>query len=816
MSDPRSYVRVALPLPLDQTFTYAVDGDPPRSGTRVLVPFQRQERIGFVVGHGGEEGVKRIRTVLSVMDTEPSVSESQLRLARWMADYYITSLGITLKTMLPSVLSDASRDVVTLHDGPRGNLSPREARLVEALTPGTSQSLRALKRGLGMGSMWPELRHLTAAGVVSVETLPPRPPPVKTERVVRVARWIDDLEDLNALVGRARRQADAYQALAGSGGTVELAHLTGQAGFSRGVIRGLEEKGLALVEDREVERDPFAGIPTGEDQAHIPTDRQNDVIRTLASAFDAGPTEPFLLHGVTGSGKTLVYIELLNHVLAQGRGAIVLVPEISLTPQTVARFRARFGDQVAVLHSALSEGERYDAWRQLRSGRRRIAVGARSALFAPVSDLGVIVVDEEHDGSYKQSESPRYQARDMAVVRTAQEGALCVLGSATPALESWHNVERGKFRLVSLPHRVGGGTLPPVRLIDLREARKQSKEKSGARSEAGLVLTAPLVEAMRDRLRRGEQTILLLNRRGYSSFVQCRECGDVEICPACSISLTYHRGKGRLVCHHCRHEQPAPERCRRCGSTDLSFRGLGTEQVERVVAETFPEARLARMDVDTTSGKWSHHEILGRVERGEVDILLGTQMIAKGLDFPSVTLVGVVNADVGIHLPDFRATERTFQLLSQVAGRAGRGELGGDVLIQTALPEHYAIQAALAHDYVAFATRELNERRHPAYPPMVRLVNVVVSSPTPEDAAGNAEAAARWLGTHVVSGAPVDLIGPAPSPIERLHGRWRWHFLLRSASVKALGATTKRLQSEFRTRGTDVRIAIDRDPNALL
>ena len=667
-----------------------------------------------------------------------------------------------------------------------------------------------------MGSIWPEIRALTAAGVISVETLPPRQPPVKTARVVRVARWIDDIEELNASVGRARRQADAYQVLAGCGGTVELAHLTGQAGFSRGVIRGLEEKGLALVEDREVERDPFAGIPVGENQAHTPTDRQAKVIRTLASAFDAGPGEPFLLHGVTGSGKTLVYIELLDHVLARGKGAIVLVPEISLTPQTVARFRAHFGDQVAVLHSALSDGERFDAWRQLHSGRRRIAVGARSALFAPVSNLGVIVVDEEHDGSYKQSEAPRYQARDMAVVRSAEEGALCVLGSATPALESWHNVERGRFRLASLPDRVGGGTLPPVRVIDLREARKKSKDKEEARSEAGLVLTAPLVEAMRARLVRGEQTILLLNRRGYSSFVQCRECGDVEICPACSISLTYHRGKSRLVCHHCHHEQPAPERCPRCGSTDLSFRGLGTEQVERVVAETLPKARLARMDVDTTSGKWSHHEILGRVERGEVDILLGTQMIAKGLDFPGVTLVGVVNADVGIHLPDFRATERTFQLLSQVAGRAGRGELGGDVLIQTALPEHYAIQAALAHDYVAFATRELDERRHPAYPPLVRLVNVVVSSPKPEDAAGNAEAGARWLRTHVVSRTPVDLIGPAPSPIERLHGRWRWHFLLRSPSVKALGVAARRLQSDFRTSGGDVRITIDRDPSALL
>ena len=816
MSGLRSYVQVALPLPLNQTFTYAVNGDPLQVGTRVLVPFQRQESIGIVVGNGGDQGVERIRTVLTVLDTQPSVTEAQLRLGRWMADYYVSSLGMALKTMLPSALSDTSRDVVMLRGQARENPTPRELRVIQALASGTGRTVRALKRGLKMGSIWPEIRNLQGAGVVSVETLPPRAPAVKTERIVRVARWIDDIEELDALVGRGRRQAEAYQTLTASGGTVELAHLTGRAGFSRGVIKGLERKGLAVVEGREVERDPFAGVPVGEDQAHDPTKDQSEVIRALASAFDEGPSQPFLLHGVTGSGKTLVYIEVLNHVLARGRGAIVLVPEISLTPQTVARFRARFGDQVAVLHSALSDGERFDAWKQLRSGRRRIAVGARSALFAPVSDLGVIVVDEEHDGSYKQSEAPRYQARDMAVVRCAQEGALCVLGSATPSLESWHNVERGKFRLSSLPDRVGGGSLPPVRLVDLREARKANKEKSNARSEAGLVLTTPLVDSMRDRLGRGEQTILLLNRRGYSSFVQCRECGDVEICPACSVSLTYHRGRSRLVCHHCRHEQPQPKRCARCGSTDLSFRGLGTEQVERVVAETFPEARLARMDVDTTSGKWSHHEILGRVERGEVDILLGTQMIAKGLDFPRVTLVGVVNADVGMHLPDFRATERTFQLLSQVAGRAGRGTLGGDVLIQTALPEHYAIQAAVAHDYVAFAARELKERQDPAYPPMVRLVNVVVSSPNEEDAASNAEAAARWLRTQGVGTASIEVIGPAPSPIERLHNRWRWHFLLRSGSVKDLGAVARRLQTNFRPRGPDVRIAIDRDPNALL
>jgi len=735
-----------------------------------------------------------------------------------MAEYYIAPLGIVLRTMLPAVLSDASKDVVALTGTDAGNLKPREQRLVESLSVREGpQSVKALRKGLSMGSIWPEIRSLSVLGLLTHKTLPPRSPPVKTERIVRLERWIEDLEELESLFGRAKRQAEAYGALAASGGTVELAHLTGQAGFSRSVVRGLEDKGLAVVEERQVDRDPFSKIPVDDGPRHEPTLRQAAAIRELTETFDGGPSEPFLLHGITGSGKTLVYIELLSHVLDQGRGAIVLVPEISLTPQTVSRFRARFGDQVAVLHSGLSDGERYDAWRQLRSGDRRIAVGARSAVFAPVADLGVVVVDEEHDGSYKQSEAPRYHARDMAVLRSFQEGALCVLGSATPSLESWRNAERGKFSLISLPDRVAGGRLPPVRLVDLRSERRAKRTTSSvARSEGGVVLTEPLVQAVSERLKRKEQTILLLNRRGYSSFIQCRDCGDVETCTDCSISMTYHRMTNRLVCHHCRQEAPAPARCPRCGSDDLSFRGLGTEQVEKVVSEMFPRARIARMDVDTTSGKWSHHEILGRVERGEVDILLGTQMIAKGLDFPRVTLVGVVNADVGIHLPDFRASERTFQLLSQVAGRAGRGPLGGEVVIQTSLPDHYAIQSVLDHDYETFARRELKERGSPAYPPLVRLVNVVISSPDAEDAALNAEAGVRWLRGNMPRNGSVELVGPAPAPIERLHRRWRWHFMLRSASPKALGDLSRALLDGFSLRGPDVRMAIDRDPTALL
>jgi primosomal protein N' (replication factor Y) len=681
-----------------------------------------------------------------------------------------------------------------------------------------------------MGSIWPEIRLLHTAGVLTHETLPPQQPSVKTRRWVAIDRELPNLVTRDETFGRARRQREAYEHLEAAGGGSELGELLDKGGFSRSVIAGLEEKGLVRIEDREEVRDPFATLPVASGPLPPLTPAQEEAVATLAAAVDEPLPRPFLLYGITGSGKTRVYIELLKRVRARGQGAIVLVPEISLTPQTVKRFRAHFGDQVAVLHSGLSKGERYDAWRQLRSGEKTVAVGARSALFAPVRELGAIVVDEEHDGSYKQSEAPRYQARDLAVVRAAARDAVCVLGSATPSLESWSNAQAGKFRLLSLPERIGTAVLPPVRTIDLREVRRREKDAGkGALTRAsssgggkgpprgGTILSVELTEAVRLRLKREEQVILLLNRRGYSSFVQCQECGDVRRCRHCAVSLTFHRTTGRVVCHHCRYEERAPTRCERCGSSDLDFRGLGTEQVERVVTETFPGARVARMDVDTTSGKWAHQEILGRVERHEVDILLGTQMIAKGLDFPRVTLVGVVNADVGINLPDFRASERTFQLLSQVAGRAGRGSRGGEVLIQTAMPGHYVLEAVRNHDYEGFARRELEERTAPTYPPHVRMANVVLSSPDADAVASQAESAVHWVdGWLRRRRAPVERVGPAPSPIERLHGRWRWHFLLRSASAKALGALCTDFMTGFEPKGSDVRVALDRDPVAVL
>lgn len=816
----RAFVEVALPLPLEGTFTYSVAGPPPSVGTRVLVPFRREERVGWVVGPGREPDRAGIRGVLDTLEREPSLSPEVLALCEWMATYYLAPIGLAIRTALPAVLSDASRDYLSLSDRTPSRPTSREARLVDALAAREGpQRVRTLRRTLDMGSIWPEIRSLVARGEIRHRTLPPKPPPVKKRRIVQLVRWIENLDDVEATFGRAKRQREAYEHLASGAGRAELAHMATQLGFSRAVIKGLEERGVAQIIDEEVMRDPFAARPLEPAVRLSPTPHQSGVISRLHEALDDDMPKPFLLHGITGSGKTLVYIELLREVLKRGGSGIVLVPEISLTPQTVTRFRSHFGDAVAVLHSGLSTGERYDAWRQLRSGERRIAVGARSALMAPLDSLGAIVVDEEHDGSYKQGEAPRYHARDLAVVRAAQCRGLCVLGSATPSLESWKNVERGKFELLSLPERVGGGALPPVRAIDLREVRvraRKDRDRAGS-SEAGVVLSPALVEAISQRLARSEQTILLLNRRGYSAFIQCRECGEVEQCPNCAVSLTYHRRSKRLVCHHCRYESRDEGRCPRCGGDDLSRRGLGTEQVERVVTETFPSAKLARMDVDTTSGKWAHHEILARVERREVDILLGTQMIAKGLDFPAVTLVGVVNADVGLHLPDFRASERTFQLLSQVSGRAGRGALGGEVLIQTAVPEHYVVQAALDHDYAGFAAREMKERLEPPYPPHIRLVNVVVSSPDPEVAASGAERAARWARSRAGGGTPgIEVVGPAPCPIERLHGRSRWHLLLRSPSASAVGDLARRLKREVRPQGADVRLILDRDPTALL
>jgi primosomal protein N' (replication factor Y) len=825
------FVEVALPLPVPRTFTYAV---PPalraraRPGARVLVPFGNREKIGWIdrVADSYAGDAAKVKPVLGVLDASPSATESILRLSRWISDYYLAPLGLVLRTALPAGLSDSSTDYVSLtgEPTPGRDLTAQEQRLVDWLRAHDGpQPVARMRRELGDRQWWPVIRRLEEIGLVRVDTQGPRvEPPVAQRRVLRIARELPSLMERDQLFGRAKRQRQLFETLETMGGRAEVAHLVANLGFSYAVVNALVERGVGEIAEEEAVRDPYAGVEVQAATAHTPTAAQARVIRDLIAASKTKRPGTFLLHGITGSGKTLVYIELLREVVErQGKTAIVLVPEIALTPQTVGRFKAVFGDRVAVLHSALSDGERYDEWRSLRSGEKRIVVGARSAIFAPLADLGAIVVDEEHEGSYKQGEAPRYHAREVAVVRAAIEGAVCVLGSATPSLESWANARSGKYALLQLPERAGGQPLPPIRVIDLRAERKRQKQTTGPLQERSPVILADLlVDAVHQRIARGEQIILLLNRRGYATFVQCRECGQVWHCPNCNVSLTFHRRRARLTCHYCLHEEDAPRVCSACGSNDLSFKGVGTEQVERAVGETFPRARIARMDVDTTGAKWAHHEILGRVERREVDILLGTQMIAKGLDFPNVTLVGVINADTGINLPDFRATERTFQLLTQVAGRAGRGPKGGEVFIQTSLPSHYAVTAATEHDFVGFAEREMEARKEPSYPPLTRLVNVVVSGMEEAATQEAAVAAANWVSGLLAARKVKDvaLVGPAPCPIDRIRGRWRWHFLLRSPSARQLGNVARYfwLKHRLPKSKADLRVIIDRDPVQLL
>jgi len=639
-------------------------------------------------------------------------------------------------------------------------------------------------------------------------------PAQKRRRVARIVRDLPSLLHRDNIFARAPQQRALFELIESLGGRVAVEHLLERLTFSPSVLKALVARGVVAIEQDVVARDPFAARRT-EAPPLVPSVAQQRAIEALRAARGG---ETFLLHGITGSGKTLVYIELLRTLVEErGQSAIVLVPEIALTPQTVDRFRGAFGDRVAVLHSGLSDGERYDAWLALRRGEKRIAVGARSAIFAPLANLGAIIVDEEHESSYKQGEAPRYHAREVAIVRARAEGAIVVLGSATPSLESWVNASSGKYHLLTLPERVGGGRLPAIEVVDIRAA--MAPPQSGEPNDPfRRVISESLEQALATRLQRHEQSILLLNRRGYSAFIQCGDCGDVASCPHCSISLTYHRTPERLVCHYCQHNEPPRASCPRCGGSMLRQRGLGTQQVERLMAERFPSARVARIDVDTTSGKWAHAEILDRVARREVDVLLGTQMIAKGLDFPNVTLVGVVDADVGINLPDFRASERSFQLLSQVAGRAGRGPKGGQVIIQTRVPSHHAVRYAVSHDYHSFVRDELEGRERPIYPPFIRIANVVFSGTTEAATAQLALSAAAWLDRLVRRfEGELQIVGPAPCAVDRIKRRWRWHLLLKASNPSELTKVARYFAERFPVpKGSDLRATIDRDPVALL
>jgi len=628
----------------------------------------------------------------------------------------------------------------------------------------------------------------------------------KTRQAVKMARDVSE-EEIAALAARAPRQADALRAVQASETPLLVSAAAEAAGVAEAVFRSLEKRGLVVIEPMAIARDPYAERFLASEGVVLNAE-QTLAMKSVVSAMDE-KRKPILLFGVTGSGKTEIYLRAIQHALDIGKTALVLVPEIALTPQTVERFKSRFSEiqeTIAVLHSHLSEGERHDEWHKIRNGFARVVIGARSSIFAPVENLGIIIVDEEHETSYKQDEAPRYHARDMAVLRAHREGAAVVLGSATPSLESWHNATTGKYELVRLDQRVDDKKMPIVRVLDLRQQARSGGGEGG-------ILSKPLREALEGRLERGEQSLLFLNRRGFATSMVCEACGYVSMCPDCSVALTYHRAAEKLICHICGHSERAPKKCPKCDDPRIRNSGVGTQKIEESLQGIFPKARIARMDADSMTRKDSYRVTLGAFKEGKIDILVGTQMIAKGLHFPNVTLVGIVNADLGLHLPDFRAGERTFQLLTQVAGRAGRGEMEGEVLVQTFTPFSPSIQFARHHDYEGFMEQEMDFRRQLAYPPYGRMVMITVRGIMRERAEFCAQTLARKLkGT----GSGNVIVGEAvPAPLEKAKTFYRYQVSLRGSSSLSMSRLVRTVLDTL-PMPEDVFVAVDVDPLHLL
>ncbi|MGD8898157.1 MAG: primosomal protein N' [Acidobacteriota bacterium] len=780
-------VAVALPLPFQAPFTYRLPrgATMPPAGCRVQVPFGGRRVIGVVTGPAEVPGKKvKLRDVSAVLDESPLVPPPLLDLASWIAEHYLAPPGECFRLVMPPAGVRASRAVVTLARPEAEAGDP----VVEALRARPLR-LTTLASRLG-GDPRARVARLRRAGVVEVKQAIDAPG--FRERQVAIL-----VEPDAALRGRA--QAEAVDRLRAAGGHARVSDLARERPSVRGALARLAEKGIVRLElERDVRVPDELPVPGA--TPVTPTDHQARALGALLEVVRSGGSGAFLLHGVTGSGKTEVYFRTVEAILERGRGAIVLVPEIALTPLLVRAARARFGDRVSVLHSELSTGERHDQWWRIREADARVVVGARSAVFAPVPDLGLVVVDEEHDAAYKQDESPRYHGRDVAVVRAQLEGCPVLLGSATPSVESHTNALKGKYVGLSMPDRIGARRLPRVDVVDRRQMIKAGGDP---------VLGPTLREALAARLERGEQALLLLNRRGYATSLLCRECGQQAACPNCSVSLTLHRGGSRALCHYCGHDVRSPSTCAACRGPYLRLTGYGTEKVVEAVQVVLPDARVERLDRDRASRRGVLAQVLVRFEAGEIDVLVGTQMIAKGHDFPRVTLVGVVDADVGLGLPDFRSAERTFQLLTQVAGRAGRGDVRGEVILQSHLPDHYALGFACAQDYAGFYEREMEFRRTMAYPPTVALVNVVIRADQAGPGAREADALARRL--RESSRGRFRVLGPAHAPLARLKSEHRFQVLLKGHRP-AMREAVREALVEIHGQQRWPKITVDVDP----
>ena len=800
------YCEIALPVPLERTFTYLVgDEVAPQRGARVIVPFRNEKLIGVVMEvHSKQPEEFEAKPIETVLDEEPLLSAQLMELAAWMAQYYLAPVGEVLRGMLPLTaevrrtvyyrITDAGRDALAgSFDGHREETPGRGRRKREgSLVSAEEQDVehRVLERlAEGEPVKLSTLRTATAASLPLLAAMVRRRWIVReaaaTERDARrIERFAVLLPEARLPALTAKQQAILAE-LAACGGEIPLAALR-EKGTSPSTLQTLVRRGLVRIDER-----PAIFRLSGLSHEK-PTYALNEAqMEALASITTARGFQPFLLHGVTGSGKTAVYLAAMQRVLDRGMGVILLVPEIGLTPAAAAQLDATFGQRVALLHSALTPAERSEQWHRIRRGDAPVVVGTRSAIFAPVPDLGLILVDEEHDHSYKQEETPRYNARDVAVMRAKLAGAPVVLGSATPSLESWHNSETGKYQRIAMAERVNNRPLPAVELVDMRvEFQQTGKEQ---------IFSRLLISETQAALERGEQAMILLNRRGYSFICMCRSCGEKLECINCAISLTHHKSVHaaeemavagqRLECHYCGYRRTVPKVCPKCESEHLYYLGAGSQQGEERLQEIFPSARIGRMDRDTVRGRSDMERLLSRLHSGEINLLVGTQMIAKGHDVHGVTLVGVVGCDHALSMPDFRAAERVFQLMTQVSGRAGRGELPGRVVVQTYHPDHYAILAASAHDYAGFVARELKYRRWMHYPPFGVLANLLVVSKRMEEAAGWAAEMGKWFQKAAPEG--VRVLGPCTAPIARIKETYRFHMILKAASRKALNAALR-------------------------
>lgn len=753
-------------------------------GSRVSVPFGSRVIQGFVVElrESSEYELQKMREIKHVLDPIPPLTGELVALSRWMSRKYACHELTALQSMIPGALKAKYERRIVVPELEAEILSfedDKEQEIIQYIRTKESLSMEQLLRRFPAEG--PLLKEMLKRGRLAEEQQ------IKdrlSKKTVLTVFPPEDPEFLEACLAKlpenAQRQKQLIEYLRANPEPVKLADLSKQLGITSPTVKALADKGWIALREVEVFRDPYENRAFARTTPLLLTDEQQVIYNEIVTSLRMQSHQVFLLHGVTGSGKTEVYLQAIEECLKLGREAIVLVPEISLTPQMVERFKSRFGDWVAVLHSRLSHGERYDEWRKIQTGKVKVAIGARSAVFAPFTHLGLLIVDEEHEASYKQEDNPKYHAGEVAVARGQHNRAVVLLGSATPSLESYHRAQTGEYRLLKMPSRVQGRPLPEVQIIDMREELKDGNRSMFSRT---------LHEAIEDRLQKQEQMVLLLNRRGYSTFVMCRSCGYVAGCPHCEISLTYHHNSRTMRCHYCGYAEREINRCPSCESTHIRFFGAGTQRVEEELVRLFPGIRVIRMDVDTTNQKGAHEKWLQLFRSRQADVLLGTQMVAKGLDFPYVTLVGVIAADTVLNLPDFRSAEKTFQLLTQVAGRAGRHHLPGEVVIQTYTPEHYSIQCASMHDYSGFVAQELKLREEREYPPFWKLILVTLSHEqipllvrAGESLADGIRQQWRRMGPHAanVQGEDrLEVLGPVASPISRIKDRYRFQCMIK-------------------------------------